>query len=488
MNNITYAVSVDVNNPIIPYNVYVASVLDSNVRYLEITLYQNGNIIALSNTATATASLVTDNVLVNDSVNCTIQDNIITVPLEDLQRHGNLDVQVTVTEGERVLAIPFPIQVRVAPNIAENAQINENSLGSYAEVVQEIAAARGTHTTLHDAIAAKLSAAPGAVDTENLADESITVEKVADDLAAVINAKEEKSNKKTTLTGNESSNDFYPTTKAVHDAIENLEAIPDSVKLAMDTLFSKAAYADDDAASSYATFHAWAISNLVTSITAVFTQGSATIHDTDSLDTLKQYLTVTATYSDSTTATVTDYTLSGTLTEGTSTVTVSYGGKTTTFSVTVTEGDGYSVEYQGNFTTASPSNTRVTLITNDVTLSEGETVTFSVPSGYKIFALQSYATGGNSAIDRTAKDVNQIYVNCVSSSGYIVPKDTIVCNYVVGIIPFNKRDWVTEVVYTKGSGTATVSGIGFFVQKYVNEEAVELSIAEAKSVVSIAYA
>ena len=156
MNNITYAVSVDVNNPIIPYNVYVASVLDSNVRYLEITLYQNGNIIALSNTATATASLVTDNVLVNDSVNCTIQDNIITVPLEDLQRHGNLDVQVTVTEGERVLAIPFPIQVRVTPNIAENAQIDENSLGSYAEVVHEIAEARDTYTTLHDAITAKL--------------------------------------------------------------------------------------------------------------------------------------------------------------------------------------------------------------------------------------------------------------------------------------------------------------------------------------------
>ena len=155
MNDITYAVSVDVNNPVIPYNVYVASVLDSNVRYLEITLYENGNIITLSNTATATASLVTDNVLVDDSVECTISNNIITVPLEDLQRHGNLDVQVTVTEGTKVLAIPFPIQVRVTPNIAENAQIDENSLGSYAEVVHEIAEARGTYTTLHDAINAK---------------------------------------------------------------------------------------------------------------------------------------------------------------------------------------------------------------------------------------------------------------------------------------------------------------------------------------------
>lgn len=152
MNDITYAVSVDVNNPVIPYNVYVASVLDSNVRYLEITLYENGNVIALSNEATATAALVTDNVLVDGSVECTISNNIITVPLEDLQRHGNLDVQVTVTEGTRVLTIPFPIQVKVMPNIAGEAQVNENSMGSYAEVVQEIAEARGTYDSLDAAI------------------------------------------------------------------------------------------------------------------------------------------------------------------------------------------------------------------------------------------------------------------------------------------------------------------------------------------------
>ena len=59
--------------------------------------------------------------------------------------------------------------------------------------------------------------------------------------------------------------------------------------------------------------------------------------DIDSLDSLKTDLVVTATYSDSTTATVTAYTLSGTLTAGTSTITVSYSGKTTTFNVTVTE-------------------------------------------------------------------------------------------------------------------------------------------------------
>jgi hypothetical protein len=74
------------------------------------------------------------------------------------------------------------------------------------------------------------------------------------------------------------------------------------------------------------------------SISAVFTQGDNVIYDTDTLNTLKQYLVVTAAMTDSTTRTVTDYTLSGTLTVGTSTITVSYGGKTTTFNVTVSDG------------------------------------------------------------------------------------------------------------------------------------------------------
>lgn len=45
-------------------------------------------------------------------------------------------------------------------------------------------------------------------------------------------------------------------------------------------------------------------------------------------------IVVTATYSDGNTATVTDYTLSGEIAEGSNTVTVSYEGKTTTFAVT----------------------------------------------------------------------------------------------------------------------------------------------------------
>lgn len=69
---------------------------------------------------------------------------------------------------------------------------------------------------------------------------------------------------------------------------------------------------------------------------AVFTQGDAEIFTTTPLEELKAYLVVTGYYSDGTSKTIQDYTLTGTLTAGTSTVTVSKNGKTTTFNVTVT--------------------------------------------------------------------------------------------------------------------------------------------------------
>lgn len=73
----------------------------------------------------------------------------------------------------------------------------------------------------------------------------------------------------------------------------------------------------------------------LTGITATFTQSGA-VYDTDTLDSLKANLVVTANYDNSTSESVSDYTLSGTLAEGTSTITASYGGFTDTFTVNVT--------------------------------------------------------------------------------------------------------------------------------------------------------
>ena len=72
----------------------------------------------------------------------------------------------------------------------------------------------------------------------------------------------------------------------------------------------------------------------LTSISAVYVNSNPVYTDTD-IDTLKQYITVTAHYSDGTSSVVNAYTLSGTLTVGTSTLTVAYSEMTTTISVTV---------------------------------------------------------------------------------------------------------------------------------------------------------
>lgn len=71
-------------------------------------------------------------------------------------------------------------------------------------------------------------------------------------------------------------------------------------------------------------------------ITCIYTQ-SRTVYSNESLGSLRNDLVVIAHYGDGTTETISVYTLSGTLTVGTSIITVSYGGKTTTFTVIVTQ-------------------------------------------------------------------------------------------------------------------------------------------------------
>lgn len=91
------------------------------------------------------------------------------------------------------------------------------------------------------------------------------------------------------------------------------------------------------------------------SIEAVYTQSSE-VYDTDTLDSLSEDLVVTAYYDDSTSRIISSYTLSGTLSFGTTTIVVAFGGKTTTFNVTVDYGvpsDYTRYDYVKNVTTNS---------------------------------------------------------------------------------------------------------------------------------------
>ena len=118
--------------------------------------------------------------------------------------------------------------------------------------------------------------------------------------------------------------------------ISQMSGLSEDVKTALLQIASKVAYIDDDGQDYYDDLYdaLYPTSDLV-SISAIYTQ-SGTVYDTDSLDSLMDDLVVTALYEDQTTKTVTAYTLSGSLVEGTSTITVTYNGKTTTFDVVVT--------------------------------------------------------------------------------------------------------------------------------------------------------
>jgi len=160
-----------------------------------------------------------------------------------------------------------------------------------------------TQEQTNDAVADWLDNHPEA--TTTVEDESITVAKLASDTVALINKK---------------------------------SGMTEDVKQALLACFAHVAWIDDDGQDYYDDLEnaLYPPSNLA-SISATFNQGANVIYDTDSLDVLEQYLTVVANYTDSTHETIYDYVLSGTLKAGTSTITVTYGGKSTTFNVTVTE-------------------------------------------------------------------------------------------------------------------------------------------------------
>lgn len=130
---------------------------------------------------------------------------------------------------------------------------------------------------------------------------------------------------------------FATDIKTALNAIASGATFKESVKQALLACFANVAWANEHGQDCYDALEEALYEKSVVSINAVFVQGGAVIYNTDSLSVLRDYLTVRAVYDDTTSAVVTGYTLSGTLTAGTSTITVFYGGFTTTFNVTVTQ-------------------------------------------------------------------------------------------------------------------------------------------------------
>lgn len=155
-----------------------------------------------------------------------------------------------------------------------------------------------------------------------------------------------------------------------------------------------------------------ALARQVVSIGATVDLGGNTIYTDDELDTLRQYLTVTATYDDMTTSPVTGYALSGTLVAGTSTITITYQGNSTTVSVPVSQAVvRYAVTY--NLTGVTSSNT-------DATIAEGNTYTTTLTAetaGY--IPTEVVVTMGGADVTATAYNASTHVVSIANVSGAI---------------------------------------------------------------------
>lgn len=188
------------------------------------------------------------------------------------------------------------------------------------------------------------------------------------------------------------------------------EILNEDFKSALLTCFEHVAWTDENGQEYVNALENALYQVELTGITAAFAQGSAVIYDTDTLDSLMQYLTVTAAYSNGTTAEVTTYTLSGTLTAGTSTITVSYGGYDATFTVTVTHQAGvYAVT--NTLTGCTSSNAATT-----ATEGEAYTATITADSGYTLTGATVSVTMGGTDITASAYSGGTISIASVTGA------------------------------------------------------------------------
>ena len=240
--------------------------------------------------------------------------------------------QMTAAVGKAVFELLIDDQthgtanfvVLVEPKPGDNADLSESDLSLIQQAIDgtsETAIAQGVSDWMDENL----------TPTTPVVDTSLTVSGAAADSAKV---------------GQEISD--------LKSQITLLSSIPREVKLAMDAMFANMAVKDDSVyKDEYALFHVSASSINVIAISGLFEQGANVIYYTDSLDVLKQYLTVTASYDDGTTAVITTYELSGTLTPGTSVITATYEDKSASFSVNVSNLGKLTQSANGIASTAS---------------------------------------------------------------------------------------------------------------------------------------
>lgn len=253
---------------------------------------------------------------------------------------------------------------------------------------------------------------------------------------------------------------------AIQAALEGFtpgQTISEELKQALLQLARKVAYIDDQGETYYQDLYdALYPPAVLASIQAAFAQGSTVIYNTDSLDVLKPLLTVTAVYDDGSTETVpaADYTLSGTLATGISTITASYQSKTATFEVVVTAAP-MAFPVTNNLTGCSTSNSAAAVMEN-----EPYSAVITPAAGYTLIGASVVITMAGSNI--TASAYSNGVINIARVTGALVISivaqqivlSSISASYTQSGVVYNtdtldslKADLVVTAAYSDGTST-----------------------------------
>lgn len=127
----------------------IVNINDKKTRYLDVTIIASGEKLDISG-CTVTAIFVIDDVLVNNAVDCTVTNNIVTIPLENFNgRYGYLSIELNIVkDGTVIVNTPIPLKIQVTSSIADSAKISEKTYGTIADTVKEVYDARGIYENL----------------------------------------------------------------------------------------------------------------------------------------------------------------------------------------------------------------------------------------------------------------------------------------------------------------------------------------------------
>lgn len=122
--------------------VSVIHIDDTNTRFIEIVLSDQGSPFPVTGSTVIARFVTTNGVLLNDNVSCTVtQEGAVLVPIDAAAVNSvecDLKIEVKITKGDKVLTLPFPLWVRVRGSILEHAHISPESQGTIPELLREV--------------------------------------------------------------------------------------------------------------------------------------------------------------------------------------------------------------------------------------------------------------------------------------------------------------------------------------------------------------